>query len=519
MTRGIFLFLLLSVPFSPCRAADGAKQWIAVVAPELRETLKPLEEQRKAEGWTVTVLTAEADIQKTRPRIAELAADPGPVCVLLAGDFAPEAGGFGVPAGKGTQLRMAGKLSDAPWNVIDGKPGRVVETGRLPARNAGEAAVMVRKILDWPRESAAAGPFPVARLVAGHHGAAGPFSGMADSLTNNLAGRLISRLPAAWELQAAVHIDGSPWQVSGNDLKAAAGRMMTSPSTLLAYMGHSAPESPVSKTMSLLGLGEWRALKPGPPRTGLFFSCGCFTTELDPKAESFGFAAMRAPGGAAAVIGSHGETFAAFGYLAMCGLVNALDAETPPSRLGQLWHGTREGLAKEEISSAEFAMLDMSDGTGGRVPLAAQRLEHLESWMLLGDPAMPLLPPAPAIKLTVSGEPAAGGMLTVSGTLPASAAASLTGSGLALRVTFERQPGTVRQDLPEVPETGDARLTAARERRQLSENVVLAAGEVKAEKGAFTTSLQLPSPLPGGPWAVRVSPAQGLGPAGVLKLP
>ncbi len=270
--------------------------------------------------------------------------------------------------------------------------------------------------------------------------------------------------------------------------------------------------------MSLLGLNEWRALKSGPPRTGLFFSCGCFTTELDPKAESFGFAAMRAPGGAAAIIGSHGETFAAFGYLAMCGLVNALDAETPPSRLGQLWHGTRDGLAREEISSAEFAMLDMSDGTGGRVPLAAQRLEHLESWMLLGDPAMPLLPPAPVIQLTVSGEPVAGGTLSVSGTVPA-AAAPLAGAGGAQRVTFERQPGTVRQDLPEVPATGDARLTAARERRKLSENVVLATGEVKGEKGEFTVRLQLPPLLPGGPWVVRVAPVKGPGPAGVLRLP
>lgn len=520
MTRGILFFLTLLALSARANAAaaEDSRQWILVVAPELREALRPLEEKRKAEGWSVAVLTAEADIQATRKRIAEFAEKPGPLCVVLAGDFAPEAGGFAVPAGLGTRLRMKGQLSDAPWNVIEGHPERAVETGRLPARSGEEAEVMVRKILAWPAQ-AAAGPFPTADLVAGHHGAPAAFAGMADSLTNSLAQRQVSRLPASWRLQAAVHVDGSPWQVSGNDLKAAAAEMMTSSPTLLAYMGHSAPESPVSKNMSLLGLDDWRALKTGPPGSGLFFSCGCYTTELNPKAESFGFAAMRAPGGAASVIASHGETFAAFGYLAMCGLMNALAAETPPTRLGELWRGTREGLAREEISSAEFAMLDMTDGTGGRVPLAAQRLEHLESWMLLGDPAMPLLPPAPEFKLKILGEVKEGGKLRVEGSLPAASLSSPNVSGGAFRLTFERAPGTIRRDLPEVPAQGEARLKIARERRSLSTDVVLTSAEVAVQDGKFTAVLQLPAALPEKPFILRVTPVKGSSPAGFLKVP
>lgn len=508
MTRG--LLLLLTVVVLPCQAQTG--QWVAVVAPDLREALKPLEQQRQSEGWAVTVLPAETDLQITRKLIADMAAKPGPLCVLLVGDFSPEAGGAGVPTGKGTQLRMAGIPSDALWNRIEGQPDRIVETGRLPARNAPEASAMVAKILAWPAQSAAAGPFPRAGLIAGHHGAPALFSGMADSLTNSLALRLVSRLPASWEMRAAVHVDGSPWQVSGEDAGKAARAMMSSPFTLLAYMGHSSPQSPVSKGQAMLGVGDWHALKGSTPRTGLFFSCGCFTTELDPKEESFGFAAMRSPGGPAAVIGSHGITYAAFGYLAMCGLVEALNADPAPSRLGELWHGTRGGLARQEISSSEFAMLDLSDGTGGRVPLAAQRLEHLESWMLLGDPAMPVLPAAPSVPLSVSGKVTPGTTITVSGILSPPVPDSF------LRVSLERHPGTIRKDLPEVPDSGDSRAAVARERRELSENVVLVGTAIPVSGREFETKLPLPRDLPAGPWTLRVSPVKGTGPAGVLRI-
>lgn len=509
MTRG--LLLLLTAIAAPCQAETG--QWIAVVAPDLREALKPLEQQRQSEGWAVTVLPAMPDIQTTRKLIADLAEKPGPFCVLLAGDFSPEAAGAGVPTGKGTELRMTGIPSDAPWNRIDGRPARIVETGRLPARNAAEASAMVAKILAWPAQSTAAGPFPQAGLIAGHHGAPALFSGMADSLTNSLAQRLVSRLPAAWEMQAAVHIDGSPWQVSGEDAGKAAEAMMTSPFTFLAYMGHSSPMSPVSKGQGMLGVDDWHALKGTAPRAGLFFSCGCFTTELDPKTESFGFAAMRSPGGPAAVIGSHGITYATFGYLAMCGMVDALNSDPPPTRLGELWQGTREGITKAEISSAEFAMLDMSDGTGGRVPLAAQRLEHLESWMLLGDPAMPVLPPAPAVQLRVDGKVTPGATITVSGVI------SPPASSATIRLGLERHPGTIRRDLPEVPESGDNRAPAARERRKLSENVVLVETTIPVSGREFETKMPLPASLPAGPWTLRVFPVNGPGPAGVLRIP
>lgn len=465
----------------PCHAGG---QWIAVVAPGLEEAVQPLVKQRRTEGWEVTVIPAAPDPAPAMKQIAALAAKSQPCCVVLAGDFSDK----GVPAGKGTKLRMTGQPSDLPWSA-----GTAVETGRLPARNAEEARVMVGKILDWPRKQRTQMAFPSAALLAGHHAAPEAFTKIADNLTNTLAQRLIARLPAAWTMDAAVHIDGSPWQVSGSDVRTAAAQMMSTRATLFAYMGHSSPSAAFSKSDMLLDVPEWRKLPVDGPRPGLFFTCGCFSCQVHPQHESFGLAAIRAPGGPPAVIGSHGESWSAMGYLAMSGLTAAL--EKKPVRVGEYWRAAHEGLEKAEISAAEFAMLDMADGTQGKVPLDQQRAEHMEMWMLLGDPAMPLAPEPHALKVKATAE---GSALKVTASVPAAQA------GATFCITIERHPAAVPDDLPAVPDSGTERQKASRDRRRLAAEIVFASAEVKAGGTSLTATIPIPANPPAKPWTVRV---------------
>jgi len=348
----------------------------------------------------------------------------------------------------------------------------------------------------------------------GYHDAPKPFAPMADELINGVTQRFVARLPAPWRVSGFVHINDSPWQGIYEELPAAVQAMMASPASLLAYMGHSDLGGANSKSFRFLSGDDWRRLPGDAPHAGLFFSCGCHSCDLTGGTESFGFAAMRAPGGPAAVIGSQGVSYAAMGTLAMSGLITALSTEPPPVRLGTLWQGVQSGLAEGEIDPAEFAMMDMADGSNGRVPLAAQRLEHLEAWMLLGDPAMPLLPVAPPIRLKFENAVTPGGNLIVTGQLPEGFA------GATVRLTFERHPGTRRNDLPKIAPTGDTRLASARERRQLSEQVVLATTDALATGTTFRATLPLPAVLPTGPWTLRaVTPDQSRGAAGALRVP
>ncbi len=485
----MLLRLIVLATFATLSAASAAAgNWIAVVAPELRDSLAPLVAQRKSEGWTTRVILAEADITAASQQIAALASDGEPCCVLLVGDFFPDAGACQVPAGDGIHLRMKGKPTDSFWSAS--AKGAPIETGRLPARNPAELEIMVRKILTWPANRQHQSAFPKVGLITGSHNSPPALERMADGLVNSLGSKLVGQLPTRWRFDGAADVTGSPWQTRPEDLPGISRRMMTTRSTFLAYMGHSALNGAVSRNSLLLSDVEWRALPPDGARPGLFFTCGCHSCELTPRFESFGFAAIRSPGGPPAVIGSHGESWSAMGYLAASGLIAKL-AETPaPTRLGSLWLGVRNGLAKGHIDFVTFRILDRVDGTSGKVPLDQQRLEHLESWMLLGDPAMPLIPPVIAIGIDAPTEAVAAAPFSITGDLPEQLA------NTPVHISIERLPTAVRPAAQGFGKAAAEIPTAI--------ELEIASATVNSEGTRFSASLDLPSPLPPKPWIVRV---------------
>jgi hypothetical protein len=175
-----------------------------------------------------------------------------------------------------------------------------------------------------------------------------------------------------------------------------------------------------------------------------------------------------------------------------------MSANSAPVTIGDFWEGAQQGLREGLIDEADFKLLDMADGSGGRLSLEVQRAEHLESWMLLGDPAMPLLSETPSIQLHASVSDS-GHELEISGEFPPSL------SNPRLRLTIERHPGNIRDDLPEVPPSGEPRREATRKRRALSNDHVLATTELIAEGAAFKITVPLPSSLPSGALVVRAS--------------
>ena len=66
-----------------------------------------------------------------------------------------------------------------------------------------------------------------------------------------------------------------------------------------------------------------------------------------------------------------------------------------------------------------FTLYDYADGSKGATSLELQRIEHLEMWMLLGDPAMRIpLPPA-QVKLRLPELAKSEGTVKIEGTVPA----------------------------------------------------------------------------------------------------
>src|SRR5262249_26387110 len=153
--------------------------------------------------------------------------------------------------------------------------------------------------------------------------------------------------------------------------------------------------------------------------------------------------AMRNPDGPAAVVGSHGICFAAMVNLAADGLFNRAFKNRMPARLAPAWLAALQGVAKGPIDWLSYRALDAVDGDP-RVPQPAQRQEHLEMFVLLGDPAL-RLPRTDEIRLDVTKSVSIGQKLKVRGELP-------TGMRTAsVKVSLERLPARVPAGLVAVP--------------------------------------------------------------------
>ena len=77
--------------------------------------------------------------------------------------------------------------------------------------------------------------------------------------------------------------------------------------------------------------------------------------------------------GPVAVIGAHGESYAAMGQLALDGMLRCLMTPEPPTRLGAYWLAAKAGLARGKIDGITFWLYDQADGSRGTVPLDEQR--------------------------------------------------------------------------------------------------------------------------------------------------
>ncbi len=476
--------------------------WILLSAPDLRQPLERLATQRMAEKFRVVTLDSSlaADGPKAVAAITSTAAGvDGPVYVVLAGT-ADESGpaGFRLPALRGTQGRMKTLFSDHGYSLTGGGEMPRAAVGRLPARTAKEAEQMVEKILTFEKSGAAAEWRQRITALIGHPGGNSPLEKtFAAGYVNTAVGARISSLHPRWTARVTADVPGSPWLLEKAKLEPEFLRQAGEGSLLFLYMGHSGPDALYSDGVSLLGTKSWQQAKF--PHGGVFFSCGCHgLAPQTEKSEGHGFTAMRNPAGPAAFIGAVDISYSAAGQLAFDGLLNLLQKEEPPALLADWWFAAMQGLASGKIDSASFALLDMADGSGGAVPLEAQRKEHLEMWQLLGDPAMrlPLLPAT--IKLTGPDNVSPGATFTVSGELPAPLTAA------PISITLERPPGLT------VPGTDYAKA---------NDPVIVRRKEAVKNLMIYSVELTVPADYRAGSILVRALAGTDRGPAcGVLRV-
>jgi hypothetical protein len=502
MSRLWTALVLLLVP-----AAVGADapppRWVVVTAPAFREAVQPLCDHRKAEGLRVVVVQTTdmlsdkeiraGDAVKLREHVTKLCRDHrGTSYVLLVGAVEAgkldDAGKKVVPPLAGTVSRMKGQPTDNGYGCLDDDRLPTVAVGRFPARTEDEARAMVRKTLEFERDRL---PGAWRRRLTVFAGVPA-YNPIVDKLVEGLAMARLDRIDPSWTGRAIYHNAQSRFCVPDGLLQKMALQYEQDGQAFTLYLGHSGPDGFYGGTARYLDGSDWAKLKIGRGK-GVFATFGCNGCQLrGSDGEGYGLAAVRNPDGPAAVLGSHGICFAAMVQLAADGLFESTFTGNMPERLGGSWLALKAGLARGKIDHVTYGMLDAVDGNS-KIPQATQRQEHLEMFVLLGDPALRLPAIASDVELKADGEASVGSTLTISGSVPARLA------GAKVKLTLERTAGSVPTDLEPMPKDdplGKLKDRVMRANHERANRFVLAAKDCEARDGRFEAKLELPASLP-----------------------
>ncbi len=523
----LIVFMLLALGYSRANvghASEETPRWIVVYPPAFKEAVEPLCKVRRAQGFDVVRLNIKSlSTEKPNPtrdglalkkRLATLVAEAkGKSYALLVGDVSapgaktpPESI---VPTLPGTIGRMRGLPSDNGLGCIDDDLLPDVAIGRFPVRNANEVATMVKKTIAFERQRTA-GPDSLAwrkriALLVGHPGGTNGFQrAIGARMVNGDISSAIARAHPYWDKQAVVHMDISPYCPPTSALRKCTIETLNQGQLLSIYLGHSGTKGFWSENTYSVTRDDF-AKVAFHEASGVFLTCGCWACHKGgARGEGYGQAAIRNAKGPVAVVGAFGESYGALGKLALEGLLPILSSAAPPGRLGEWWLAIKAGLAHGEISKFKFMLYDRADGSGGKVPLDVQRREHLEMWMLLGDPALRLPLAPPTLALTVKGDASPGGTIEIEGTLPASLAGA-KGEAPNVEIVFERPYGSTPAGVAPLPKAkGAVRDTALLKRWEAARNHVLSRTTATITSDSFRANVQLPTELPYKSLTIRV---------------
>ncbi|MGJ8696621.1 MAG: C25 family cysteine peptidase [Verrucomicrobiaceae bacterium] len=357
--------------------------------PSFATALAPLKKARAAQGYQVISIPG-ATPELIHQRIAEL--DLGERerdCLLVVRTTAL------IPGAEGRHHRMKGVPSDSRYAMKRDGTTPLFAVGRLPAATPAQAKMLVSKILAFEEGRRVADSEPKRAILLVGDPIGGPKRmWAADALVSALSRSLVRKAHSSWTFSGAADVPGHPFAAPEGEFPARFVAELNKPYDVGAYFGHSSSSSlcQLARGANLIeGLqnqftgDRWDGLSPSS-RRGLFLSCGCYCLDGD---EAVGYRSVQAPGGPVAFIGATGESYSAPGYLAAKGAVSAMK-ENPPATAGEWFLAVQEAIATARMSRPLFFVFDRVDGTGGERGLRDQRLEHLEMWMLVGDPATKL---------------------------------------------------------------------------------------------------------------------------------
>ena len=397
---------LLALVAAQTEAAEQRPRWLAIIAPGLVDAVQPLVDRRRDEGFAVHLRTVanEDDWKSQLEWIKSQVGDsPASTYLLLVGDwFAASKNCYVAPA-LGKQGRMHGKPTDFAYTLPKVAGDATIAVGRLPARSPDELRAMIAKIVRFEEQKI--GPWSNrVNLWVGHPGGKSVIEKkVAETVIQGTIGSKLRSISPMWNVRTLVDFPGTPYTVPRDDFANRVAEDLRDGQCFSVYAGHSGAAGFWSDGRYVMPRDTLASLRI-KHSAGVFVTTGCFACQLTgTDGQGYLLTGIRNPHGPAACIGPFAESYAAHGQLVMDALVKCLATEQlSGGRLGFSWLAAQRGIAQGPMPPLTFWLYDQADGSRGRVPLADQRLEHLEMWTLLGDPALriPALPPTLEVAVT-----------------------------------------------------------------------------------------------------------------------
>jgi hypothetical protein len=496
---GLVLLVASLLPIQVHAAvAPPSRQWIVVTAPAFRAAVEPLCQARRSQGLRVVVVTTTDVLTRAELRAGQAGqlrdhvralcrAHHGNSSVLLVGAVESVFDDRVVPPLRGTIGRMKDQPTDAPYGCPDGGRLPSVAVGRFPARTALEARSMVARTLAFERAGAIPGAWKRRLTVLAGIPAYNP---LVDRLVENMAMARFARIHPAWTGRALYTNPLSRFCVPDRLLRTQALELLRQGQAFTFYLGHSNAAGLYGGPAAFLDRDDWgKAILPHGGGVFVTFGCnGCQLEGID--GEGYGLVAIRNPHGPAAVVGSHGICFAAMAQLGGDGLFKEAFQGRLPCRLAAAWLALLEGVARGKIDFLSYRLLDAVDGDP-RIPQATQRQEHLEMFVLLGDPALRLPLVRDDVILNTPNTVRPGTSLVVAGHLPAGLEAA------RVEVSLERSAASVPADLAPLPgNPGPARDRVLLANHERANRFVVTRASTTARDGQFRLVLEVPPSLP-----------------------
>lgn len=472
---------------------------VAVVCPdEFVPALTPWIEYRQAQGHHITLVKSDGSPEQIRARIRQVA-EPGALrSIVLVGDAEPN----GDADSSARQLCVPTQLIDAQVNVrygsepqiasdnwyadLDGDQVPDVAIGRLTADSAEELAQIVEKIIAYERQPDFGNWRRRVNLIAG----VGGFGALTDAVIETVARKIIADgIPASYGTSMTYASWRSPFCPDPRAFAQVTRERLNEGCLFWVYMGHGHRQS-----LDLLQVpgGQHRIFDvrdvehltcEGGSPIALFMACytGAFDGPIDCLAEEL----LRTPGAPVAVIAGSRVTMPYAMALLGTNLIDQCFVEQRTT-LGEALLEAKRQMVAEQPVHGNRAVLNLlaSALSPSAEALAAERLEHLHLFNLLGDPLLRLRHPQP-IELSVPEQTFSGSELVLKGNSPLAGQATVELVARRDRLTF-RPPSRSRYNpLPEA-------LANMQTVYEQANNLCYTQHEVTLEAGEFHLTLPVP---------------------------